>query len=100
MKRWIICFLVVILVGCSVIPIWGKGRDKEGCLIISENFCIVVRAPSKQLTFNLGHNPIGVLLKDKTMVTISGNYVAFSSPIKQMNSVIKKYKLSRYTIIE
>ena len=100
MKRVICVILVLVIIGSTFVKARAIGRDKEGYLIISNNFCIIVRAPSKQLTANLGQEPIGILLKDKTQVTIRGGYLAFTFPIAEIRKVFKKYHLEKYTLVE
>lgn len=103
MKKGIMLTLLfgVILVSLTAIRVHARNGDKGGYLIISNNFCIVVRSPSEQLTSSVGRNDLGIILKDKkTRISINGDYLAISAPLNKLEETIKKYHLQYLTKME
>lgn len=104
MKKGIYLGLFFMLLSLFIITgsIQSAGKsEKAGYLIISNNFCIIVRTPSKQLTSMIGQNDLGILLKDKTtQITISGGYLAIAVPVAGIEATIRKYGLQMLRCIE
>jgi hypothetical protein len=103
MKKNMGIILIVVLLWASLAVNCAQAmkEDKAGYLIISNNFCIIVRSPAKQLTSSIGRSDLGVTLKDKiTQITINGGYIAIAVPVTKIAETIRKYQLQKYTMIE
>lgn len=75
--------------------------DKANHIILWRDYCIIIRSPKKQLASTLGHNPLGIILKDNiTRLTISGDYMAISVPATKLNETLNKYKRNHLIVIE
>ncbi len=98
----LILFLTILSLIVSISSVQAAiKRDKIGYLIISNNFCIIVRSPDKQLTSTIGQPDLGIILKDKsTQITIRGEYLAIEVPVSEIEDKIKKYHLQNLNCIE
>jgi hypothetical protein len=98
---WIAFILVLLWASLAVNYAQAIKEDQAGYLIISNNFCIIVRSPAKQFTSSVGRSDLGVILKDKiTQISICGGYLAIAVPISKIEATIRKYRLQRFTMIE
>ena len=76
-------------------------RKPVGYLIISNNLCIVVRAPARQISTIPGQAPLLIMLKDhQTIVTIQSGYLMMSVPLDQIDAAIRKYHFEKLNLIE
>jgi hypothetical protein len=99
-KMWVI-LLLAVFGGLLIVDCVCAAKRDQGYLIITDNFCIMVKSPAKQLSRDIGLDPIDIILKDKTTkITIRGSYLAIEVPVAKLEETIKKYRLQKLTIIE
>jgi hypothetical protein len=98
---WIILIVVLLWVVLTANFVSAIKEDQAGYLIISNNFCIIVRSPTKQFTSSIGRSDLGIILKDRiTQISINGGYIAIAVPLSKIAETIKKYRLQNLTLIE
>lgn len=88
---------------CIMTVVAGKTAPKKpvGYLIVSNNLCIVVRAPARQISTIPGQAPLTVMLEDQeTVVTIQGGYLLLAVPLDELDAAIRKYRLEKLNLIE
>jgi hypothetical protein len=99
-RIWVILLLAVLGVLLITSCVWAAERDK-GYLIIINNYCIIVKSPIKQLSRDIGQDPLVIVLKDKTtQIIIKEDYLAIAVPKAKLEETIRKYRLQKLTIIE
>jgi hypothetical protein len=98
---WITLILVLFWILLAANFVQAFKEDKAGYLIISNNFCIIVRSPAKQFTSTMGRSDLGIILKDQiTQISICGGYIAIAVPLPKIAETIKKYRLQNMNFIE
>jgi hypothetical protein len=98
LKITAICLLFYILIGASA---YTAQEDKMIHLILWNDFCIIVRSPTRQLSTMIGQNPLGIILKDNiTKVTINNGYLAISIPPSKLEEIITKLNAKKIIFLE